>query len=445
MRKLVTIDLFAGVGGISLGLMSTGLYKVVALVDWDKVAKENFEHNFPPRRRGSPKYICKDIKYLRPKELKDAAGGREIDVIAGGLPCQGFAQPVAGRRVYEDERNHLFKHYFRIVKALKPKALIIENVPEFLILFEGKIFGAVLKKLDKLGYRFAVDILNAARYGVPQSRQRVIIVAIRKDLEVQPHLPDPTHGGSLVRVFNYTTRNHVVSRRELLRNPAIYDPIYGDDIMGSTSVISSWRSRHLLNPNGYNIEEDTALARYPCQTKRGRPPFLSPLILVEHALSDLPWLKPGWESNKYAKDPVHDYQLDRREKSEELTNHKAWNHTSQMIARLRHVDSGGDISDVPRRMLPNSWYSQAYARLHKRATARTITTFFHNPGSGRFTHYSQVRTITVREAARLQSFDDDFEFIGYPSHHERLIGNAVPPLLVQAIGQQLYADIQQSG
>lgn len=444
MKKLVAVDLFAGVGGLALGLMASGLYEVVALSDCDEIARDNFEHNFPPDQAGNPKYICKKIERLTAKELREAAGGRAIDVITGGPPCQGFSQSMAGQRAYEDERNHLFKEYFRIVRALRPKALIIENVPEFIMLFEGKIFKEVRDHLDDLGYRCAVDILNAARYGVPQSRQRVIIVAIRKDLNIQPRLPNPTHGGSDQRLYNYLTRGYISGCRETLRDPAAGKFTYGDDIMGSTSVISAWRMRHLLSPNGYSLD-GTALAQYPCQVLRpGRRQILQPLVTVEQALSDLTTLLPGQESREYACPPTNLFQRARRGGRRELTNHKAWDHTESMVERLDHVPEGGDISDVPKSLRPKKWFSQAYARLHRHSLARTITTYFHNPGSGRFTHYKQTRTITVREAARLQSFDDKIVFIGYPSNHERLVGNAVPPLLARAICQQLYRDLCQA-
>lgn len=442
MRKLVTVDLFAGLGGISLGLMATRLFEVVALTDRDEVAKDAFEQNFPPDRPRSPQYICKPIEELTPEEITEAARGRAVDVIVGGPPCQGFSQSVAGKRTYDDERNLLFRKYFEIVAALRPKALILENVPEFIMLFEGKIFKEVRDHLADLGYRCAVDILNAARYGVPQSRQRVIIVAVAGDLGVKPHLPDPTHGGSDKDLFNYVTRERVTAACELLHDPASYEPLYGDDVMGSTTILSAWRARHLLNPNGYSVDH-TALARYPCQERsgRGRRRCLLPLVTVEDALSDLPALDPGEEANAYTRDPLTDYQVARRRRETQLTNHRAWRHTDDTIAMLKHVPEGGSIADVPEELRPKNWFSQAYARLHRRALARTITTFFHNPGSGRFTHYDQTRTLTPREAARLQSIDDRIGFPCYPTHQERLIGNAVPPLLAAAIGRQLHEDL----
>lgn len=442
MRKLVTVDLFAGLGGISLGLIATRLFEVVVLTDRDNVAADAFEHNFPPDDPRSPRYICKPIEGLAPEEITEAARGRAVDVIVGGVPCQGFSQSMAGKRTYEDERNHLFKKYFEIVAALRPKALILENVPEFLILFEGRIFKEVRDHLKELGYRCAVDIVNAARYGVPQSRQRVIIVAIAEKLKVQPRLPDPTHGGSAKNLFNYVTRGRVKAASEMLYDPANYEPMYGDDVMGSAAIISAWRSRHLLNPNGYSGDH-TALARYPCQgrSNRGRRRCLSPLVTVEDALSDLPALEPGEEAGGYTRAPLTGYQRARRALSTRLANHRAWRHTDSIIEMLEYVPEGGSIADVPEELRPRNWYSQAYARLHRRALARTITTFFHNPGSGRFTHYNQTRTLTPREAARLQSIDDRIEFSCPPSHQERLIGNAVPPLLAQAIGRQLYRDL----
>ena len=123
-------------------------------------------------------------------------------------------------------------------------------------------------------------------------------------------------------------------------------------------------------------------------------------------------------------------------------NHKSWRHGSDLVARLARVPEGSrppaDVTSGKR------YYSQAYARLHRRGLARTITTNFHNPGSGRFLHYTHARSLTIREAARLQGFRDDFRFIHHPSWQERLIGNAFPPLWAEVIARHVRRQLGES-
>ena len=123
-----------------------------------------------------------------------------------------------------------------------------------------------------------------------------------------------------------------------------------------------------------------------------------------------------------------------------VTNHEPWQHGRDLVERMRRVKEG--CRPPLEATNGRRYYSQAYARLHRSGLARTITTNFHNPGSGRFLHYRNHRTLTVREAARLQGFHDDFAFIGHPGWQERLVGNAFPPLWAEAIARHVAGELQ---
>jgi site-specific DNA-cytosine methylase len=142
---------------------------------------------------------------------------------------------------------------------------------------------------------------------------------------------------------------------------------------------------------------------------------------------------------------LSDYQRERRKRATLLFNHKAREHTSAMLKKMAMIQEGGRNQELPddRRLRADperEYFSQAYARLHRHGIAQTITTYFPNPGSGRFTHYRDLRALTVREAARFQSFDDDYIFIGTAEDQKRHVGNAVPVLLAKVLAE-MCADL----
>ena len=180
------ISTFAGCGGSSLGYKMAGFKELLA-VEWDDNAVETFKLNFPE----VPVYHG-DIAKLTGAECMKLAGGikpGELDVLDGSPPCQGFS--MAGKRKYDDPRNSLFKEYARLLAELQPKAFVMENVTGMI---EGHMKQAYLKIMATLrgcGYTAKGEVLNAMYYGVPQSRQRVIIVGVRNDLGIEPSHPKP--------------------------------------------------------------------------------------------------------------------------------------------------------------------------------------------------------------------------------------------------------------
>lgn len=150
-------------------------------------------------------------------------------------------------------------------------------------------------------------------------------------------------------------------------------------------------------------------------------------------------MRPRWPS---ARAPQTDYQRDVRDDQRGVVlNHVPRRHSGRMMDLIRQIPEGGDLGDADPKLWPQSHYSQAYVRLHSQGVARTVTTFFCNPGSGRFLHYAEDRAITVREAARLQGFRDDFVFEGQQDERMRLVGNAVPLPLAAALAKHIHGAI----
>jgi DNA (cytosine-5)-methyltransferase 1 len=169
-----------------------------------------------------------------------------------------------------------------------------------------------------------------------------------------------------------------------------------------------------------------------------------PLITVEDAISDLPSLNPGesYENKTYPNNPNNDYQKRLRGTNKILFNHKAPNHSEYMIERIKRVPQGGNHKDLPDKYKLKKGYSNIYGRLSLNKPADTITA---NCGCvsapGRFIHPKDNRAITVREAARLQSFRDDFKFFGSINSQYKQVGNAVPPILAENLAKKIYTDL----
>tara|TARA_Y100000590_G_scaffold4708_1_gene6376 strand:+ start:2115 stop:3158 length:1044 start_codon:yes stop_codon:yes gene_type:complete len=170
---LNVVDLFAGAGGLSYGFQMSKC-KILCGIDNDKDCQETFLKNHP-----NSKYLVKNIEKVSEQEIKQLIGKNSVDIIVGGPPCQGFS--ISGKRIISDPRNQLYNHFLRIVDILNPKAVVIENVPGLQMLYDGKIFKDLVKKLEKQKFNVNFKVLSADEYGVPQSRKRIFIVGTRKD------------------------------------------------------------------------------------------------------------------------------------------------------------------------------------------------------------------------------------------------------------------------
>ena len=169
-KNLNVIDLFCGCGGLSLGFEQAGYNVLLGIDNW-KDALVTFKHN----HHGS-ETICADLMNLSPIDVEDKIGKRRVDVIIGGPPCQGFS--VAGKRIIDDDRNKLYKSFVKMVDYFKPKAFVLENVPNILKIGDGIIKRAIVADFEALGYKVVYKVILASDYGVPQNRRRAIFVGL---------------------------------------------------------------------------------------------------------------------------------------------------------------------------------------------------------------------------------------------------------------------------
>lgn len=382
-ERLKMIDLFAGAGGLSEGLAEAGFSGLFASEIVPEYAA-TYQKNHP-----STHVLTRDIREVDAAKVMDSLNLKrgELDLIAGGPPCQGFSINAPTRRK-DDKRNHLFREYLRFVDVFAPRAILIENVPGLVSFEQGETLHAILDSLADLGYGADVRILGAAYYGVPQMRWRTIILGVR--------------GADLPKTA--------------FPEPICHAPV---------------------RPNFTTVFNGCTLVKSPGLTAN------APFTTVEQAIGDLPALQAG-EKGKLVKEypmaPTCDYQRRSRRGSSGVHNHEAPRLSPANLERLKYIQPGGNWTDIPRELLPKgmlrartSDHTKRYGRVTKDGLASTILTKC-DPHWGAYFHYEQNRSFTVREAARIQSFPDHFIFTGNMAQQFAQVGNAVPPILAESVG-----------
>lgn len=387
MNNFRMVDLFCGTGGFSKGFENTGAFEVVHGIDILPIAVETFRANHP-----NAVALTGDIRKARRAEVASLTGlGRgEVDVIIGGPPCQGFSSIRPFRSASEDDpRNSLFEEFASYVNYFRPRVLVLENVVGLATHNGGRTMQLMLEVFQELGYECDWRILNAAHYGVPQRRERLILLGSEPGVNLQ--FPEPSH------YWDGRTIGHSVRSRMLVPEPA--DSLFIE-------------GRALLNS-----------------------------VTVREAIDDLPRINSGESADAYDRPARTSYQAARRGHQSRLSLHSSTRHTEKMLEIVRH--SGDNISSIPKHLI-SSGFSSCYSRLNGDEPAVTITVNFVHPASNKCIHPDLDRALTPREGARLQSFDDDFEFYGNRSQITKQIGNAVPPLLGYAIGEAVARALGQS-
>lgn len=376
MSKRAAISLFSGCGGFCEGVRLAG-FEIQAAVEWDRFAAETYRHNFPEVplfREDIAAFLNDGDERWKSERARFGALESPTDLLFGGPPCQGFSQ--IGTRVLNDPRNHLYMEYIRILRQRQPRVFLMENVPNMLLLAKGRFKREVLQAFAEAGYsNAAVEIVSADDFGVPQVRRRAIFFGVRDDVPFEHDAGD-------------WMRETLLSQR--VKAPTVREAI-GDlrEKVGTPGELLDYPKTTQRNGILRELRLDRDGELYSSAYKRERAGGL-----VLH--------------NQHTKEIQ-----ERRQK---------------LIALLEPGMKGDSLpSDVWNGLRPEKW-----RRLDPDKPAYTILAQMHRDLS-EWVHPSYARWITVREAARLQSFHDGFLFKSSEWQMLKQIGNAVPPLLARAL------------
>jgi len=394
-KKYNFIDLFCGAGGFSTGMELAGFNCIGGI---DNVESIVDTHALNHKNSVS---ICGDIRDIPPEEFEKKLSGQKVDIIIGGPPCPTFStighakiRSVTGKPVSEDPRNRLFLEYLKYVDYFRPEIFVIENVPQFITKYNGKVFETAVKIIEDIGkddnngegiYEVVkpVQVLNAVYYGVPQTRRRMMLVAHKKKSKATFNYPKPTH---------------------------------------------------------YYDQEDE-------KSKK-----LKKCVTVYDAISDLPKITDNWRNSyeRYSKfDNLNEYQKMMRDKTNDTVSNNICRMSNDRAKKVFSYMKQGDIyMDLPkeiRKILPfrEDIFKDRLKRLVNDKPSWTVLAHIGMDGY-MYIHPTELRTLSVREAARIQSFPDDFEFVGNQQSTYVQVGNAVPPLLGKAIGESIKKYLEDS-
>lgn len=337
------IDLFCGIGGLSLGFENVG-FEVSAAVDmWDDAIK-TYNHN-----RQKKVAMTIPVEEFNESVLPDIIKKEKITGIIGGPPCQGFS--TVGKRDIDDDRNKLYLEFYKAVKIAAPDFFVIENVKGMLTLNKGAFVDDIMKRFgtDGLGYEISQQLVNAADYGVPQNRYRVFFVGIKG------------------KKFKF-------------------------------------------------------------------PEVLGYKLSAKDGISDL----VGASLEKYGSEPQNTFQQTMRGNVTKPFNQDYTDHSEQTISIVNKIPDGGNIKSLPAEYWQIRKYNKAFERMSSTKPSNTIDT-----GHRNYFHYLEPRIPTVRESARIQSFPDWFEILGTRGSQYKQVGNAVPPMLSQAIAMEIKKTLEQ--
>jgi DNA (cytosine-5)-methyltransferase 1 len=383
-QKPLVIDLFCGAGGMSLGFQMAG-YHVGLGMDNDLLACQTYAHNF-----GQEHTACADITTIAdPIAFVRERGLTRVDVITGGPPCQGFSRVGRGKlrqvnndpNYIHDPRNQLYQEFLRFVGMLRPLWFVLENVPDMKYYHDGTelLLDKIMREFQALGYTLDYQILLAADYGVPQIRQRLFIVGNRLNIPVT--WPEPEY-----QPDEYVT---------------VWDAI-GD----------------------------------------------LPIVGIKHRQGEIPYV-PRCELNEYQR-------LMREGSDSLLYSHQTRWHNTEDIQAFTLLPEGGRYVDLPDHLRRydskshpekrNEWFRDRYRKLIRGEPSWTVEAHI---GKDTYRHIypsreeesEPPRTISVREAARLQSFPDRFRFLGAFTRQFYHVGNAVPPLLIKAVARAILPGV----
>ncbi len=392
-RPLTCIDLFCGCGGFSLGMDRAG-FQTLAAIDFNPEAIATFKANLPD----VPQVLEKNLTQFRPADLdallpdRPRHGGKaRVDVIVGGPPCQGFSMARRrdganhGDKLKPDKRRELYQEFLAYVAYFQPNVFVMENVLGLKTAASGDYFARVQSEARALGYRVHGEVVRAWQFGVPQKRIRQLIIGTRREL--------PLFAGETLLTPTYATE--------------------GEDLFDVLPrVVTLWE----------------AIGDLP------------PRVAGEGKDGDV-YSQPRWQSHLARYKGRYLKQVLEIHKAKVLTGHVARPHSERDLRDFALLLEGESSAVAMRdRAVEFEWpyskehFKDRYTRQHRNRLCSTIVAHLAKDGL-MFIHPTQRRSLTPREAARVQSFPDWFRFPEARTHSFRLIGNAVPPLIGQAVGR----------
>ncbi len=407
------IDLFAGAGGLSRGLEAAG-FDIIWALDYEKHCKPTYDTNHDCELE------VEDIQEIDPKDLEISPN--DVDFVAGGPPCPTFSvvgrskiNSISERKNTEDDRHQLYQDFLKFVDYFEPEGFVMENVQGMLSAKnEGgrKVVEVIAEEMKELGYNVEYQLLDAADYGVPQNRERLFFIGSKTD-----NIPD------MKKWRTHTAPNSNSERRIKLK--------------GRDEKHAHQRTLQGLNegkPSFPNFHKNSS--KKPWNT-------------VADAIIDLPPLSPDGEMppkkvEEYTAPALSKYQvwarnIDAEEswKSEKLYNHEARGQNLRDLTIYKMLGEGVSykIGDLPEDVQPfrDDIFNDNIKKQNPKKPASTLVAHISKDGH-MFVHPTEARSISVREAARFQSFRDTFVFPVSRTQAFKQIGNAVPPLLAEALG-----------
>ena len=397
------VDLFCGAGGMAEGFHLAGFHSVLGVDNWSP-AGESFARAHPKAN-----VLIGDVEELTPELLLEHSGlgPGDLGVLCGGPPCQGFS--FAGKTLADDPRNHLYKDFLRAISVLLPAWVVMENAPA--LLANPQVGGAIHSDFERItiggkqAYEVQHVVVNAAGFGVPQTRTRVLFVAKRTDVKIRSEFD--------VRGWLAPQFSEAGETRSLFAGPHY---VSVDDAISDLPLIQAGEGADQL---AYSSKSET-----PYQAlMRGE------LQLAEY-FAELGLAQPA----RTAKIP----------RSLHVYNHQAQEHSALLVERFSHIPPGGSKEDLRRvrpDLLPPEGHAEqglTYGRLWTDRPAPTIPANYSRPSGNRSIHPHVPRLITPREAMRLSSFPDHYFLTGGKVAQREQVGNAVPPLLSFAVADRIF-------
>lgn len=402
-KKYRVISLFSGAGGMDLGFINAG-FDIVWANDFFKEAVESYRKNVDSR------IVYGDITKIDSSEMPD-----DIDLVIGGFPCQGFS--VANtKRSMKDERNFLYKEMLRVIDDKKPKFFVAENVKGILSMKKGKVFEIIKKDFKKLGYNVDAKLLNAAEYGVPQARERVVIIGNR--IGVKNPYPKPTHW---------------VDSKKYESKKGLKDPITVEQTIGFLS--------------------DVRLSDKPIKLDNG-------MIIYNHMAATNVYDKFWGRKYKVKQEDICDYLKMWRDKAgyttKKVDDHFGYKYTAgHWFRKDNHSGSIPKSSDwwELKKILgfDNKYDKKVTTMVEKEIKfeqSLRITNWDRPSDTITATspeiHVNRERRLSIRECAMLQTFPMNYEFVGSLNVIYRQIGNAVPVKLAEQIAKGIYDELEKN-